>query len=521
MASAQPLHANWLPAHSSAYRRPGGPWDIAPLNEVFPARTPHDEVVVDGAVRIEAHAWDSLVPALAGGLRSLGVRRGHTVAWQLPNWHEAMLLFHACWRIGAVAAPMPHRLGSAEVAAGLAATRPTVTFSAPGLPLTDGPPSVAVRGDGAFEALLESRPAPAVRLHPANLAVVVLTSGSTGSPKAVLHTHRALAYKAFVQARVHGLGAHDAVLMPAPLGHVSGLLNGVLLPAAAAMKTVLLDAWDPARALTLIEHEQVSYMGGPSTFLTSMAASPEFAPGRVASLRVASMGGSAMTPSAITELGAQLGCTVKRTYGCSEAPTVTTLHEGDPPVKGAETDGRPVGEVQVRIADATTLRPLTAGEVGEVWLRGPELFAGYADVVDTRAVTHRGWLRTGDLGRLDAEGWLTIVGRIKELIIRGGENIATAEVETVLEAHPAVTRAVAVGLPDPVLGERVAVVIVADPAFDVAACRVWFAERGVAKYKTPEVVVHVDEIPHTHVGKPDGAALRTLVQHASRGASWT
>jgi len=224
------------------------------------------------------------------------------------------------------------------------------------------------------------------------------------------------------------------------------------------------------------------------------------------------MGGSTMTPSALVELADRLGCTVKRTYGSTEAPTMTTMHAGDPLDKGRETDGRPIGEAEVMVVDPTTGARQATGEVGEIWLRAPEMFVGYALPSQTaEAVTADGWLRTGDLGRLDGQGWLTVAGRIKELIIRGGENIATAEVEAILESHPSVRQAVAVGYPDHVLGERVAATVVADESFDLDACRRWFSERGVAKFKTPEAVVHVGTIPLTATGKADRVGLKQYV----------
>ena len=146
--------------------------------------------------------------------------------------------------------------------------------------------------------------------------------------------------------------------------------------------------------------------------------------------------------------------------------------------------------------------------MGEVWLRGPELFAGYADAEQTRKAVTRGWFRTGDLATVDAGGWLTIVGRIKDVIIRGGENISAAEVEAVLEAHSAVRLAVVVGMPDERLGERVCAFVVASDPFDLEQCRRWFERRGVARYKTPERVVQVDELPLLAAGKADRAALR-------------
>ena len=165
--------------------------------------------------------------------------------------------------------------------------------------------------------------------------------------------------------------------------------------------------------------------------------------------------------------------------------------------------------MRLRVSDPVTGRPRPAGEVGELWLRGPELFVGYADAAQTAAAVARGWFRTGDLATVDDDGWLTIVGRIKDTIIRGGENIAAAEVEATLEAHPDVVQAVVVGYPDARLGERVCAFVVTRGGFDLAACQGWFEQEGIARYKTPERVVTVDELPLLSAGKPDRAALRT------------
>jgi acyl-CoA synthetase (AMP-forming)/AMP-acid ligase II len=199
---------------------------------------------------------------------------------------------------------------------------------------------------------------------------------------------------------------------------------------------------------------------------------------------------------------------VKRTYGSTEAPTVTTSQPDDPPERARDTDGRSTGAAHARISDPATGAEQPVGETGELWLRGPELFVGYADPEQTQLVIDRGWFRTGDLATVDADGWLTIVGRIKDIIIRGGENIAAAEVESVLEHHPDVRHAVAVGYPDDRLGERVCVFVVADRPFTLVECREWFERSGVARYKTPEKVIQVDDVPAIGPGKPDRAALR-------------
>jgi len=151
---------------------------------------------------------------------------------------------------------------------------------------------------------------------------------------------------------------------------------------------------------------------------------------------------------------------------------------------------------------------VAAGVRGEVQVRGPELFIGYGDASQTGEAVRRGWFSTGDLGVLDDDGWLTIGGRIKELIIRGGENIASTEVERVLEQHPGIRQAVVVGRPDERFGERVVAFVVADREVDLDSCRQWFADQGVARFKTPEYLVHLDEVPVLGVGKPDRPELR-------------
>jgi cyclohexanecarboxylate-CoA ligase len=414
------------------------------------------------------------------------------VAWQLPNCLEAYLLYRACWRLGAVAAPVHHAAGEADVAAALAQVEPRLVLTS---------------ADDAA-GLLGERPAPvpsaASAAKPADLAVALFTSGSTGPPKTVLHTQRALAYKARLMAAVHGLQGGDAVLMPAPLAHISGLLNGVLLPGVAGMKSVLMARWDPEQALATVAEERITFMIGPPTFFVGMMSAPGFGPAPVASLRLVSCGGAAVTSAFVTSAADALDCVVKRTYGSTEAPTVTTSYADDPPERARTTDGRAVGEVELRIAES-----------GELWLRGPELFVGYADAEQTREAHARGsWFRTGDVATVDGDGWLTVTGRIKDVIIRGGENVSVTEVEGVLEAHPAVRQAAVVGYPDDTLGERVAAFVVADGSFDLDTVQAWFAERRVTRFKTPERVVQLDALPTLAAGKPDRKALRELARRA-------
>jgi acyl-CoA synthetase (AMP-forming)/AMP-acid ligase II len=455
------VRATYRHPRAPSYRAPGGAWDVPTLPRVVGTE-----------------------PALAGGLAATGVRRGDVVAWQAPNRDEVAALYRACWQLGAVAAPLHHLAGDTEVGRLLDRLGPRIFVGRDEI----GPQVATWRDAGP--------PMREVRARRADPAVVIWTGGSEGEPKGVIHTHRGLAHKALTMARVHGLTRGDVVLMPAPLAHVSGLLNGVLVPGAAGMRTVLVDRWDPEAALGLIERERVSFMIGPPTFFVGLMGAPGFSRERVASLRLVSSGGAGVTPAFVAEAGETLGATVKRSYGSTEAPTVTTSFAGDPVERAMRTDGRVTGAAVLRIAAD-----------GELLVQGPELFAGYLDVDQTRAAVTRGWFHTGDLADL-SDGWLTITGRKKDVIIRGGENIAAAEVERVVEAHPAVREAAAVGEPDARLGERVCLFVVADPSFDLAECRHWFEHSGVAKFKTPERVQHVEAMPTLAAGKIDRAALR-------------
>jgi cyclohexanecarboxylate-CoA ligase len=487
------------------YLAPGGPWDVASLDELVSnaARRATGDLVVDDSagVRLDGSELEAMVSALAGGLRAAGVRKRDVVAWQSPNWHEVVVLYRACWRLGAIAAPIHHQSGPADVDRMLAALDPRVWL-----------PPEEVRGASARYGKLLEAGAPVSRsaARASDLAVALFTSGSTGEPKAALHTQRGLAYKARVMIDAHQLRARDSVLMPAPLAHISGLLNAVLIPGVLPMRAALMAKWNPAEALDAIQSERITFMIGPPTFFVGLMSASGFAPRQVGSIRLISSGGAGVTAAFVKHASAAFDARVKRTYGSTEAPTVTTSTPGDALARARETDGRATGAAELRVSDPVTGRELTPGEVGELWLRGPELFVGYADREQTSAAIRRGWFRTGDLATVDADGWLTIVGRIKDVIIRGGENIAAAEVEGILEAHPDVRQAAVVGEPDARLGERVCAFVVASAPFDLAACRSWFEKQGVAVYKTPERVVQLDQLPLMAAGKPDRAALKEL-----------
>ena len=482
------LNPTWLHAD----RPMAGPT----LDDLFAAAEP---VLVDGDVFVGPAAIAEQVGRLAGTLAGQGIGRGDTVAWQAPNRWEAVVLLRACWRLGAIAAPLHHLAGSAEVAGLLHRLDPALVVDLDTV-------SAMVEGGTPIDEPVATAD---------DLALVLHTSGSSGEPKGVLHTQGTLAAKALLMTAVHDLSSADTVLMPAPLAHISGLQNAVTVAGVAGMKAVLMARWDPEQTLDLIERHHVTFMMGPPTFFISLRDAPRFSSERVASLRLISCGGAGVTAAFVAEATEVFDAVVKRTYGSTEAPTVTTAHAGDDDPRVRTTDGHPIGRVQMRI-----------GPGDELWVRGPELFVGYTDPAPTAeaivSVEGEGaddgeWFRTGDVGRIDADGWLTIAGRLQHIIIRGGENIAAAEVEAILEGHPAVRQAVVVGRPDVRLGETVCafVVCVVGQTFDLARCRSWFDAHGVSRFKTPERIVVLEALPLLAAGKPDRTALR---RRAAEGA---
>ena len=413
---------------AAEYRARGGAWDQPSLDELLThAASPE---LADRVARV------------AGGLRALGVRPGDAVAWQSHNRDEVALLYRGCWRLGAVAAPLHHQLGAHDAQRSMQAVEPALVVE-------------------DLDRLPDDAPVTQLWTDREQLAAVLFTSGSSGAPKGVLHTQATLAYKATLMARVHDLGVDDCVLMPAPCAHISGLLNGITLPGVVPFRSVLMARWDPEVALDLIEREQVTFMVGPPTFFVGLMQAPGFTPERVQSLRLISSGGAGVSVAFVEEAERAFGALVKRTYGSTEAPTIATSAGTDTVEEAHTHDGHAIGSVELRVVD------------GELRVRGPEVCVGYLDARQNADVFDaEGWFRTGDLATIGPGGWLTIVGRVNDVIIRGGENISTAEVEHELEAHPDVRQAVVVGAPDPLMGERVAAFVVGALTFDVAAARV-------------------------------------------------
>ena len=234
--------------------------------------------------------------------------------------------------------------------------------------------------------------------------MILWTSGTTSDPKGVVHTHQSLRVEADTIAAAHDMRTGEPLLLPMPITHVAGLTYGVLLPVTSGITAVLMDIWEPSRALELLERERVAVMISTPVFMRTMIDAPAFTATDTSSVRLFSLGGAGVAPAMVREGADAFGCWCKRTYGSTEYPTLTTGRLGDDPERDATTDGRLIARAELRIVDPETLTDVAPGTAGELLARGPEMFVGYLDAeLDADAFVPGGWFRTGDLARFDGD----------------------------------------------------------------------------------------------------------------------
>jgi acyl-CoA synthetase (AMP-forming)/AMP-acid ligase II len=335
-----------------------------------------------------------------------------------------------------------------------------------------------------------------------DVCLVLYTSGTTAKPKGVMHCSRALVQEVASMQQAWGLTFRDTMLMASPLTHITGMLQGLLVPCMVGARSVLMDRWDPGECVELIEREGATYMAGATPFLTGILQAFRARGTARPALRQYCCGGAAVPPALVEEAEA-LGIAAYRCWGMTELPTATLAGERDPLARRARYDGRAAEGVEIEAVDADR-RPLPAGQEGELRVRGPEQMLGYVDAERTaEAVDQDGWLYTGDLGIVDDERWVRITGRLKDIINRGGEKFSAREVEDLLIAHPSVGEVAVVALPDERLGELACAVIVAEPGVQVDAAELtaFLRARRIAVQKLPERYEIVTALPRTPSGK--------------------
>ena len=493
------------------------------------AETPQRVLVVDGETRLVAAHLLVQAEALAHALLARAPVHS-VVSFMLPNWHEAVVIYHAITLAGMVAHPILPSLRDHELAFQLEDVGSRLIFIPeqfrrhdyaamldrvlPKLP--SKPEVVVVRGTpGAttdhidYAKFVELSAAPAApvadelpSIDPDAVRLVMYTSGTTGRSKGVLHTHNTLHALMRQIGRYWRVAAGDTFLVPSPISHIGGSIYAFEAPMLLGTRAVLMDRWDPEAALALAVSEQCTHMCGATPFLEQLLDAAKRADEHLPALKLFVCGGASVPPSLIGNAAAHFShAGVTRVYGSTEVP-VTTVGCADRNefAHAADTDGRP-GIATLKLVPATQ-----AGDGdSEILVRGPQMLVGYLHAEDEATVfDDEGYYRTGDLGRLVDGEYLVVSGRSKDIIIRHGENIAPKEIEDLLLDHPQIAEIAIVGVPDPRTGERACAVIVAaagEVAPDVPALSAFLAARGVAAFKFPEEVVLCEELPKNDAGK--------------------
>jgi cyclohexanecarboxylate-CoA ligase len=536
--SAMSAMSDFLVRHAQQMRQDGW-WQDISLDQSFQravSRSPDKTALV-------AYRTDREVPQrwtygelavkvarAAGALRALGIGAGDVVAVQLPNWWEFVVVALACQRVGAVVNPLMHIFREREMAYMLGFSEAKMLVAPKvfrgfdheamaaslqaGLPALKHVVVVDGAGDNNFtRMLLESAAAPVTGsatppCAPDALAVLMFTSGTTGEPKGVMHSANTLTACTHALASRFHLSADDVLLGCSPMGHMTGYAAVFLQSNYLGATLVLQDIWEPKQGVGIMVREGVTHTAASTPFLVDI--SDTVSAGATApALRTFLCGGAPIPPVQIERASGVLKLQVCSLWGMTESLSSTLTEPERAAEKSSSTDGRALSGAEVKVVDMGG-QDLPLGETGRLMVRGAQMFMGYYKRPELEVFDAQGWFDTGDLAYMDAEGYIRINGRTKDVLIRGGENVPVFEIESLLLKHPAVAMVALVGYPDERLGERGCAFVVTRPgqAFDLAAAQAWMAENKVAKQYWPERVECQVALPTTPTGKVQKFALR-------------
>lgn len=524
----------WSDEAAARYRAEGW-WRDTTLVDAARAAVAADPgrvLLIEGERRLaRGAAWDQAL-RLAGFLRDRGLVPGDVVSFQLPNWIEASIIALAARMMGLVVNPIPPIYRGAELGYILADCGAKMMF-VPQLfrrhdhlatveALRGELPAlhdiIVVRGDGAlcYEDAIARPPlddADLPQVDPAAVMMVMYTSGTTGRPKGVLHTHYGFDHRVRGMGEAWGIGPDDIVFMPSPVTHITGAFWAFDMPWVRGSQSVLVDVWQADEGVRIIDSNRCTVSGGATPFLQQFLDTARDRPGALSSLRLFFCGGTTVSPDLVMQASAAFpDCLFFRAYGSTECTTTTYgIRDRAHAELGATTDGEVVYPTEVRIVDPAGETPVPEGEEGEILVRGPEQFAGYLHPADNDgAFTDDGFFRMGDLGRRVQDDYLVITGRKKDIIIRSGENISPKEVEDLLFTHPAVAEVAIVAMPSAATGEKGCAFIIPRPgaSIDLPEIRRFLDEMGLARQKFPEHLELVDDLPRVPSGKVKKDVLR-------------
>ncbi len=522
-----------------------GEWPHANLTTLLARRaqaTPDRVLFVADGRRFTSVDVQRGADRLAAGLVALGIRTGDVVSWQLPNWIEAAFLTFALDRIGAISNPLLPILREREVSficrqvkaralvvpgclrgfdhRELAAAVSRESSELAHVLVARAEPAP---GQHSLDRLLDAPPdrnLPPSPIKPHDVATIFYTSGTVADPKGVLHTPSTLGALVTVSSRVRETRDDEVGILWFPVTHIGGIAFFVVQPVLDGSRAVWLEQFDPESALNLIEREGVTSAGAPPAILQALLRAKGFSRARVRSVRVAGLGAADVPPDLMRAVASEFGAFVYRSYGMTECPMTTAGRRGDPQDKLMTTDGRPVPGAVVRVVDDAG-RPLPPNREGEIELFGPQLCVGYVDPqLSSEAFTADGFLRSGDLGVIDEDGFVRITGRKKEIIIRKGENLSAKAIEDELHEHPRIADVAVIGVPDPASGERVCACIVqrpdGGPALGLDELRAFMIGRKIMVQKIPEQIEILDALPRNAMGKVVKVELRRRFGPATR-----
>ena len=504
----------------------------APLDKTAIVAIRTDGLSEPEETRLTYRELDRRAGLVAANLRARGVDAGDTVSFQLPNWWEFSVLHLACLKLGAVSNPLMSIFRERELSfmLSLAETKVFVVpqrfrgfaHGAMAVGLKEKLPdltAVFVAGgsvDGAedFTALLS--PAPAIgptRLAPDDVIQLLYTSGTTGEPKGVLHTSNTMLSNLVPFADRLALGADDVIHMPSPMAHQLGFMYGLVLPAMLGATAVLQDVFSAPEMARQIARESATFTMGATPFLNDLTEYVASGGGATPSLRVFVSAGAPIPRALVAKARPTLGAAIISAWGMSENCAVTTTKLDDPEERATTTDGCALKGMEVRVIDPNG-RSAPIGTEGQLQARGCSNFVGYLKRPDLDNTDANGWFDTGDLARMDDDGYIRIAGRSKDIIIRGGENIPVVEVENLLFRHPAIAEVVVVGYPDNRLGERACAFVRPRQGaeFTFADMTTYLSAQNMARQYIPERLEVVTELPRTPSGKVQKFRLRELLR---------
>ena len=520
----------------AAYRQQGL-WGDASLADYWQqtARAMPDKIaVVDNhGASYTYSALDHAASCLANWMLAKGIESGDRIVFQLPGWCEFTVIYLACLKIGAVSVPLLPSWREAELVWVLNKCQAKMFF-APTLFKQTRPVDLILPLQNQLPQLQQivgvDKLAPAtsslslsqiiadntslttaITTHGDELAAVLFTSGTEGLPKGVMLTHNnILASERAYCARLN-LTWQDVFMMPAPLGHATGFLHGVTAPFLIGARSVLLDIFTPDACLALLEQQRCTCMLGATPFVYDLLNLLEKQPADLSALRFFLCGGTTI-PKKVARECQQRGIKLLSVYGSTESSPHAVVNLDDPLSRFMHTDGYAAAGVEIKVVDDAR-KTLPPGCEGEEASRGPNVFMGYFDEPEltARALDEEGWYYSGDLCRMDEAGYIKITGRKKDIIVRGGENISSREVEDILLQHPKIHDACVVAMPDERLGERsCAYVVLKAPHHSLSLEEVvaFFSRKRVAKYKYPEHIVVIEKLPRTASGKIQKFLLR-------------